>query len=93
MTAGHAPLPGHQVFGPLTACTFTPATPYFRATRSLDVPRNGSKRSAIATVRKPMCVSTETSSASGRAPAIQPVHRSISRLIVSESSLATTMSP
>jgi hypothetical protein len=63
-----------------------------RATRSFDVPPNGSKYSAIRTGRKPFPANTVMSSASGRAPAIQPVHKSMSRLIDSDSSLATMMS-
>jgi hypothetical protein len=57
------------------------------------VPPNGSKYSLMRTEWKPVASSTVTSSASGRAPAIQPVHKSMSRLIASDSSLATTMSP
>jgi hypothetical protein len=44
------------------------------------------------TDRKPTWPNTVTSSASGRAPAIQPVHKSMSRLLDSASSFATTMS-
>ena len=77
----------------LSAWTFTPLTPYLRAVRSFDVPPNGSKYSAMRTALKPADCNTRTSSASGRAPAIQPVQRSISRLTDSDSSLATMMSP
>jgi hypothetical protein len=58
----------------------------------LEVPPNGSKYSVIVTGLNPMRASRSTSSASGRAPAIQPVQRSMSRLIDSASSSATTMS-
>jgi hypothetical protein len=58
----------------------------------LDVPPKQSKRSRSATARKPAAVSTSSSSATGRAPAIQPVHKSMFRLSDSLSSLATTMS-
>jgi hypothetical protein len=75
-----------------SACTFTPLTPYLRATRSFEVPPKGSKYSAIRTDLNPTDSNTNRSSASGRAPAIQPVHRSMSRLVDSESSLATMMS-
>jgi hypothetical protein len=57
------------------------------------VPPKGSKCSVIWAARKPICTRTPASSASGRAPAIQPVHKSTSRLIDSDSSSATTMSP
>jgi hypothetical protein len=63
-----------------------------RATRSFDVPPNGSKYSVMRTERKPIPSNTVTCSASGRAPAIQPVHKSMSRLIDSDSSLPTAMS-
>ena len=80
-----------RVYG-FSPWTLTPCTPNLRATRSFDVPPKGSKCSVIRTAVNPTASSTDRSSASGRAPAIQPVHRSISRLIVSDSSLATTMS-
>jgi hypothetical protein len=72
---------------------FTPVTPYLRATRSFDEPRKQSKRSVSLTDWKPISAKTAKSSASGRAPAIQPVHRSMSRLIDSDNSLSTTISP
>jgi hypothetical protein len=75
-----------------SACTFTPLTPYLRATRSFEVPPKGSKYSEMRTDLNPTDSNTNRSSASGRAPAIQPVHKSMSRLIDSESSLATMMS-
>jgi hypothetical protein len=67
-------------------------TPYLRATRSFDVLPNGSKYSVMRTGLKPISASSAGSSASGRAPAIQPVHKSMSRLIDSESSFATAIS-
>ena len=58
-----------------SACTFTPLTPYLRATRSFEVPPKGSKYSVMRTDRNPTDSNTNRSSASGRAPAIQPVHK------------------
>jgi hypothetical protein len=74
------------------AARFTPIAPYFRAVRSFLVPPNGSNRCVIRTPVKPADSNARAISASGRAPAIQPVHKSMSRLIDSDSSFATTMS-
>ena len=75
-----------------SATTVTPITPNLRAMRSFDVARKQSKRFRTSTFCRPNRSSAETSSASGRAPAIQPVHRSMSFLMPSDSSPATTMS-
>jgi hypothetical protein len=90
---GQAP-PGRPSFYArrFAAKTFTPATPNLRATFSFEVPRNGSNRSRISTPSNPTSASSHRSSASGRAPPIQPVHRSMSWRIDSGSSDPTTMS-
>jgi hypothetical protein len=62
---------------------FTPITPYRPTARSFAVPAKQSNRLVIATLRSPTEVKTSMSSASSRAPAIQPVHRSISRKALS----------
>ena len=67
-------------------------TPYLRAVRSLVVPAKGSNRCVIRTFVNPTDSNAPQISASGRAPAIQPVHRSTSRLAVSSSSAPRTMS-
>lgn len=74
------------------AKTVTPMTAYLRAIRSFDVPRKQSKRRRGSTPMKPTDERAPISSASGRAPAIQPVQRSMSRRMPSDSSLPTTMS-
>src|SRR4030095_11666510 len=66
-----------------TAARFTPITPYRRAVRSFDVPEKQSNRPVIATSPNPADVNTPMSSASSRAPAIQPVQRSMSRKALS----------
>jgi hypothetical protein len=60
--------------------------------RSLLVPRNASNRSRNSTGENPTLARTSRSSPSGRAPAIQPVHRSMSLRADSESSWPTMMS-
>src|SRR5512143_2823379 len=49
-----------------------------------EVPRKQSNRSVIFTSENPTAASSDTSSASGRAPAIQAVHKSMSRRASSE---------
>jgi hypothetical protein len=77
----------------LRAKTFTPCTPNWRAVFSLDVARKQSNRAVMCTSSRPIHFKYATSSASGRAPAIQPVHKSILRRIFSESSTSSAMSP
>ena len=76
----------------LAAYTLTPVTWNFRVTFSFEVPRNGSNRSRTWESANPISASNDNSSAAGRAPPIQPDHRSMSRRIDSGSSDATTMS-
>src|SRR5258708_17911341 len=65
----------------LRANTFTPCTPNCHAAFSLDVARKQSNRPVMCTSSKPIRFRYATSSTSGRAPAIQPVHKSILRRI------------
>jgi hypothetical protein len=62
-----------------TADRLTPITPYRRAVRSFEVPAKQSNRLVIAMSPNPADANTPMSSASSRAPAIQPVQRSMSR--------------
>jgi len=78
----------HAEESDLRANTFTPCTPYLRAVFSLDVVRKQSNRAVIWTSSRPVCDRYATSSASGRAPAIQPVHKSMLRRASSGSSTA-----
>ena len=76
----------------LRAKTLAPRTPYFRAVFSFFVPRKQSKWAVTRTSSNPRSPKNDTSSASGRAPAIQPVHRSMLRRTSSPSSASSTMS-
>jgi hypothetical protein len=60
--------------------------------RSFEVPPKQSNRWVIATSVNPPLLNTSTSSASSRAPAIQPVQRSMSRRALSERASPMTMS-
>jgi hypothetical protein len=75
-----------------TAARLTPVTPYRRAVRSFEVPAKQSNRVVIATSPNPADVNTPMSSASSRAPAIQPVQRSMSRKALSGRISPMTMS-
>ena len=74
------------------AVRFTPTTPYRLAVRSFVVPAKQSNRSSTRTFVKPADSNTPTSSASSRAPAIQPVQRSMSRSALSGRTSPMTMS-
>ena len=74
------------------AVRLTPITLYRRAVRSFDVPVKQSKRATMSTFSKPAATNAPVSSASSRAPAIQPVHKSMSRSALSGSSSPMTMS-
>jgi hypothetical protein len=83
--------PVGRVFHDLRAKTFTPCALNFRATVSFEVSRKQSNRSVIFTSENPTALSQQTSSASGRAPAIQAVHKSMSRRASSETGLFSAM--
>jgi len=64
---------------------FTPTTPYLLAVRSLVVPAKQSNRSTMRGSSNPAVPNASMISASSRAPAIQPVQRSMSRSALSGS--------
>jgi hypothetical protein len=63
-----------------------------RAVLSLEVARKQSNRAVMRTSSRPILVRYGTISASGRAPAIQPVQRSMLRRASSGSSTSRAMS-
>ena len=75
------------------ANTLAPRTPYSLAVFSFFVPRKQSKWAVTRTSSNPRSPKNETSSASGRAPAIQPAHKSMLRRTSSPSSASSTISP
>ena len=77
----------------MIAVTFKPVVPKFFADDSCFEPENTSTLLPNLTSVKPELSSAHSHSASSRAPAIHPDHRSMSSFELCGTSMATTMSP
>ena len=70
-----------------------PTVPNWAADDCCGAPANTASFQVISKSRNPAPVTTASNSASSRAPATQPFHRSMSRLASSETGFCTMMSP
>jgi hypothetical protein len=70
-----------------------PTVPNWAALDACGAPLNTSTRQVISKPTKPAAATVAWSSASSRAPAIQPFHRSMFRLAPSPTAFWTRMSP
>ena len=77
----------------LRARKLMPSVPKFAALLDCGAPLKTSARQVISNATKPAATTVAANSASSRAPAIQPVHKSMFRLALSGTGFCTRMSP